>query len=295
MATVKEVVWIDVDDLGIDMANIRGGEWDYDEEFVQDIKNNGINNPLHVRPADPSTGVKYAIVCGSRRYNAAIEAGLTEVPCFIEEMDDVTAMGRSIAENIYSRTAPAWRYAVKIGEMYERLNHKGRKDEIITIIMGKTGFSRTSVQRYIDIAGLPGEIIELMKEPEKRSELVKELLKGMPVTGMEKPLSIDKAAKIARELKEFPMEKMFEVAAYVIRLTKEVAFEIIEKVKTYPRKTMAEIHGIVRAIPKGAKWMFEFGSHIVMALDEACMRKNIDRKTLVVRYVEEGLRRDGFL
>lgn len=36
---------------------------------------------------------------------------------------------------------------------------------------------------YLAIAGLPGEIIELMKEPAKRSELVKELLKGMPVTG----------------------------------------------------------------------------------------------------------------
>ena len=294
MAT-KEVVWIDIDDLGIDTTNIRGGEWDYHEEFVQDIKNNGINNPLHVRPADPSTGVKYAIVCGSRRYNAAIEAGLTEVPCFIEEMDDVTAMGRSIAENIYSRTAPAWRYAIKIGEMYERLNHKGRKEDIIQIIMSKTGFSRTSVQNYLDITGLPGEIIELMKKPEKRSEVVKELLKGMPMIGTDKALSVEKAAKIARELKDFPMEKMFEVAAYVIRLTKETAFDIIEKVKTYPRKAMAEIHGMVRAIPKSARWVFEFGSHIVMALDEACMRKNIDRKTLVVHYVEDGLRGDGFL
>ena len=295
MAMTKEVVWIDVDDLGIDTANIRGGEWDYNEEFVQDIKNNGILSPLTVRPADPSTGVKYAIVCGSRRYNAAIEAGLTEVPCLTEEMDDVTAIGRSIAENIYNESAPAWRYAVKIGEMYERLNHRGRKEDIIKIIMGKTGFSRTSVQNYIDIAGLPGEIIELMKEPAKRSELVKELLKGMPVTGTDKPLSLDKAAKIARELKDFTLEKMFEVAAYVIRLTKEVAFDIIEKVVTYPKKTMGEIHRMVKAIPKGARWMFEFGSHIVMALDEACMRKNIDRKTLVVHYVEEGLRNDGFL
>jgi ParB/RepB/Spo0J family partition protein len=291
----KEVVLIDVDDLGIDTANIRGGEWDYDKEFVQDIKNNGINNPLHVRPADPSTGVKYAIVCGSRRYNAAIEAGLTEVPCFIEEMDDVTAMGRSIAENIYARTAPAWRYAVKIGEMYEQLNHKGKKIDIVKIIMEKTGFSRTSVVNYLDIAGLPGEIIELMKEPEKRSELVKELLKQTSIIETKQTLSVEKAVKIARELRGFPMEKMFEVATYVIRLTKEVAFGIIEKVKTYPRKTMAEIHGMVTAIPKGARWVFEFGSHIVMALDEACMRKNIDRKTLVVRYVEEGLRRDGFL
>jgi len=138
---VKEIVMIDIDDLGIDTLNIRGGEWDYDEELVQDVKNNGIDNPLLVRLAQ---GGKYAIVCGSRRYNAAIEAGLTKVPCFIEEMDDVTALGRTIAENIHRKDTPAWRYALKIGEMYERLNHKGDKEEVIKIIMRKTGFSRTS-------------------------------------------------------------------------------------------------------------------------------------------------------
>lgn len=291
----KEVVWIDVDDLGIDTANVRGGDWDYDTEFVQDIKDNGIIAPLIVRKADPSTGVKYAITCGSRRYNGSIEAGLTEVPCFIEEMDDITAMGRSIAENIYNKSAPAWRYAVKIGEMYDLLNGSGKKEEIYAIIMQKTGFKRTSVREYIDIAGLPGEIIELMKEPAKRSELVKELLKGMATVATGEVLSYNKAVKIARELKDLPVEKMFDVAAYVIRLTKEVAFDIIERVVTYPTKTMEQIHQMVRSIPKGKRWVFEFGSHLVRALDEACEHKNRDRKTLVISYVEAGLRKDGFL
>jgi len=107
------------------------------------------------------------------------------------------------------------------------------------------------------------DIIELMKEPAKRSELVKELLKGMPIIGTDKPLSVEKAVKIARELKDFSLEKMFEVAAYVIRLTKEVAFDIIEKVVTYPKKTMEQIHQMVRSISKGKRLGFEFGSHIV--------------------------------
>jgi len=291
----EEVVMVDVDDLGIDTANIRGGEWSHNEEFVQDIKKNKINEPLIVRSADPNSGVKYAIVCGSRRYNAAIEAGLKEVPCIIREMDDVTAMGRSIAENIYKESAPAWRYAVKIGEMYERLNHKGKKEDVMQIIMTKTGFSRTSVQNYLDIAGLPGEIIELMKEPEKRSEVVKELLKGMPMIGIDKVLSVEKAAKIARELKDFSLKKMFEVATFVIHVSKETAFEIIERVKSYPKMPMEKLHEMVSKIPKGVRWTFYFGSHIVRALDEACIRKNMDKRRLVGFYVEDGLRRDGYL
>lgn len=290
----KEVIWVDVDDLGIDAVNIRAGEWDYNEDFVRDIKDNGIRTPLIVRRASLETGKKYAIICGSRRYNAAIEAGLGEVPCFIEELDDVTAIGWTIAENKHRKDIPAWRYALKIGEMYERLNHKGKRAEIINIIKNKTGFADQTVYDYLDIAGLPSEIIELMKEPTRRSQKVKELLKEFP-SDLEKTLSYDKAVKIARELEGYPLEKIFEVAAYVIPLTRETAFDIIERVKVYPKKSMEEIREIVTGIPKGATWSFEFSSRIVMAIDEACMRKSMDRKSLVTYYVEEGLKRDGFL
>ena len=288
----KEIIMFDIDELGIDTLNIRAGEWDYDEEFVEDVRNNGIINPLLVRPAE---GDKYAIVCGSRRYNAAIEAGLTQVPCMIQEMDDVTAIGRTISENTHKRETPSWQYALKIGEMYELLNHTGKKADVLKIITNQTGFSVETIQRYLDIAGLPGEIIELMKDPTKRSEVVKELLKGMPAADTEKMLSVDKAVKIASELRDIPKGKMFEVAAYVIGVSKDLAFDIIKKVKTYPKKSMEELHEMVEAIPKGARWMFEFSSSIIMALDEACMRRKIDRKSLVVRYVQDGLRKDGFL
>lgn len=291
----KEVVLVDVDDLGIDALNIREGKWDYDEELVQDIKNRGIDYPLIVRPAAPKTGKKYAIVCGSRRYNAAIEAGLSKVPCYIEKMDDITAIGRTIAENYQREDIPTILYIKKISEMYELLNHRADKKDVVNTIMAKTGFAETTVLEYLDIARLPSEILELMKEPAERSETVKELLKGSLLTTEGKTLSTDKAWKIARELKDFPKKKMFEVAAYVLGLSKEVAFAIIEKVKEYPKKTMEDIHGIVVGIPKGARWVIEFGSHIVAALDEACMRKNIDTKSLIMRYVEDGLRKDGFL
>lgn len=145
---IREVVMIDIDDLGVDTLNIRGGDWDYNEEFVQDVRNNGINSPLLVRPAE---GGKYAIICGSRRYNAAIEAGLIEVPCFIEEMDDVTALGRTIAENIHRRETPAWRYAVKIGQMYERLNHKGNKENTSQYDMSLCYFCTFKRIFYVDM------------------------------------------------------------------------------------------------------------------------------------------------
>ena len=184
LTKLKQVVWIGIGERGVDVANVRGGEWDYNMEFVQDIKENGIINPLVVRPVNPVGDKKYAIVNGSRRYNAAIEAGIRNVPCFIIEMDDLTAIGRSIAENKRRNDIQAWRYVQKIREMAILLNdgEKG-KEEIVRSIMDMTGIERTSVQAYLEIADLPDDVIELMKKPEERSEKVKELLKTMPVTG----------------------------------------------------------------------------------------------------------------
>lgn len=291
----ETIIQIDVDDLGIDITNIRGGSWEHDRDLVESIKENGVIEPLIVRPAKPDTGVKYAIICGSRRFNGSIEAGLTEVPCIIKDIDDLTAIGLSIMENKHRKDIPGWRYAIKIGEMYERLNGKGNRTEIVSIIMKKTGFSRTSVQDYIEISGLPGEIIELMKQPAERSEIVKELLKGMPAAGIDKPLSYNKAVKIARDLKNTSFEKMFETAAYVRSLSADMAFGIIERVMSYPMKSMEEIHSMVKTIPLGRRWMMSWGSDIVRAIDEACVKRQMDNKSLVTYYVEDGLRRDGFI
>lgn len=291
----EKVVWVDVDDLGIDMANIRGGRWDYDGEFVRDIKENGVLNPLIVRPAAPRTRKKYAIVCGSRRYNAAMEAGLKKVPCFVEEMDDVTALGRTIAENKHRTDIPGWQYAVKIGQMYERLNGKGKKTEIVSIIMSKTGFKETTVYEYLDVYALPEEVFELMKEPAERSKRVKELLKASLPVSSEKTLDVKTAWLIARELRDFPKEKMFQFAAFVLDKSLDVAKGLVEIVKRYPKKSMDGVYDIWTGIPREVTWSFMFPADIARAIDEACMRKQVDRVNLVTGYVKKGLKDDGFL
>lgn len=294
----EKVVMVDVDDLGIDAVNIRGGEWDRDEELIESIKENGIIDPLIVRPAKPITGARYAIVCGSRRYNAAIEVGLSEVPCIIREVDDVTATGLSIMENKHRKDIPGWRYALKIGEMYERLNHHGNKPEVVKIIMTKTGFSDASVREYLDIAGLPGEIIELMKKPEERSDYVKELGKRF-LLEEGKILDIRKAAMIARELgrKGYSLEKMFEVVTVAMtQVPQERMKEFLEQVRVFPKMSPRDVYEQkVMEIPKGWRFMIYFDSTIARAATEACIKKQMDRKELITYYFEEGLRKDGFL
>ena len=67
------------------------------KELVDSIKQHGIFQPLLVRPL--SSG-GYELVAGERRYRAAIESGLTEVPVVIRELSNSEALSLSLVENL---------------------------------------------------------------------------------------------------------------------------------------------------------------------------------------------------
>ncbi len=67
------------------------------QELVASIKVHGILQPLLVRPL-PQGG--YELVAGERRYRAASEAQLSEVPVVVKELDDESALSISLIENL---------------------------------------------------------------------------------------------------------------------------------------------------------------------------------------------------
>lgn len=85
-----------------------------------------------------------------------------------------------------------------------------------------------------DYIRLPWDIFELMKEPSEHSERIMELFNGSLPGKSEETLTFQVAAKLARDLREFPKEKIRAVAVDIIGLSRDTAFQIIEMVKTYP-------------------------------------------------------------
>lgn len=65
--------------------------------LVESIKQHGILEPLLVRPLG---GSAYELVAGERRYRAATEIGLTDVPIVIREMSDSEAIQIALIENL---------------------------------------------------------------------------------------------------------------------------------------------------------------------------------------------------
>ena len=286
---------IDVDKLAIDKTNHRGGEWDYDEELIRSIRDHGIDQDLIVRPVSDED-VEYGIVAGSRRYNAAVEAGLREVPCKILELSDTEARAKSFVENRHRKEVPKWRDIEVIGNLYEDMDGEDESKKI-SKVSKLTGLAERTVKRYVDIYDVP-EIWELTKNPGQRSEKVKKLLsKSSRDIGDEK-LDVRKAVTIANQLEDQSVEKQIDTAMFVLEknLTADDTRELTEQVKTYPKDKLEDVwKEDERTISKGIDVNISFDASKAQAIEEACGRRNMSKDELINYYIEEGLKSDGYL
>ncbi|MCD0164990.1 ParB/RepB/Spo0J family partition protein [Deinococcus sp. 12RED42] len=66
-------------------------------ELADSIRKNGVLQPLLARPSDNG----YEIVAGERRWRAAQQAGLTEVPVHIRDLTDEQAVRAALLENLH--------------------------------------------------------------------------------------------------------------------------------------------------------------------------------------------------
>ena len=66
------------------------------DELCESIRQHGVLQPLSVR----RKGAGYELIAGERRLRAAAQAGLTEVPCIILQMDDRESGIAAMVENL---------------------------------------------------------------------------------------------------------------------------------------------------------------------------------------------------
>lgn len=67
------------------------------DELAESIREQGIMQPVLVRPAD---GGAFEIIAGERRWRAAQRAGLREVPALVKSVPDQAALALALIENI---------------------------------------------------------------------------------------------------------------------------------------------------------------------------------------------------
>lgn len=125
------------------------------QELADSIKAQGMVQPIVVRSVGDNN---YEIIAGERRWRAAQLAGLAEVPVFIREVDDQTAMAMALIENIQRDDLNPLEEAVALHRL---LDEFGLTHQEIANAVGK---SRTTVTNLIRLLELAPEVKALVDE-----------------------------------------------------------------------------------------------------------------------------------
>ena len=116
-------------------------------ELAESIKARGILQNLTVVPAENGM---YTVIIGHRRLAAAKQAGLTEVPCAVVDMDYKTQLSTILLENMQRSDLTVYEQAQGMQMMFDL-------GVPVAEIVEKTGFAETTVRKRLKIATLPTE------------------------------------------------------------------------------------------------------------------------------------------
>ena len=126
------------------------------EELTNSIKERGIIQPIIVRKSEDQRN-KYEIIAGERRWLAAQNSGLHEVPVVVTEANDLKSLEFAIVENVQRQDLNP----IEEAQGYQRLiNEFSYDQEKVAKFIGK---SRSHVTNCLRLLSLPREVIELVE------------------------------------------------------------------------------------------------------------------------------------
>jgi len=189
------------------------------EELTNSIRERGIIQPIIVRKSTVNN-FKYEIIAGERRWLAAQNAGLHEVPVVITEADDLKSLEFAIVENVQRHDLNP----IEEAEGYQRLIDDFSYDqEKVAKFIGK---SRSHVSNCLRLLSLPKDVIQLIQSNkisqghakvlvglENASFIANKILeKKLSVRQSENLVRIFKAKKIVKKNQKDPNLRQLELS-----------------------------------------------------------------------------------
>jgi ParB family chromosome partitioning protein len=223
-------------------------------ELTESIRQKGVLEPLLVRYA-PREDVYY-IISGERRYHAAREAGLRELPCIEKTVDDAETLELSLIENLQRKDLTPFEEADGLARLAEQFEYTHEE------IARKIGKSRTSVTELLSLRTIPESIRQRCLEkgivskslllqiarqptPSKMQEMVERIAAGR--------LTRDEARRVRREEQgrvERPQPYVFtfrpESDSFLLRIQFRRAAVTLEEVAGALREALAAVEERLR-------------------------------------------------
>ena len=125
--------------------------------LVESIREQGVLQPLLVRRC-PEQSNSYEIVAGERRWRAAQQAQLTEIPVVIKELSDSSALEIAVVENIQREDLTP----VEEASAYQRLTEEfSYTQEALAQAVGK---SRSHIANMMRLLSLPENVKRMIDD-----------------------------------------------------------------------------------------------------------------------------------
>ena len=161
-------------------------------ELIASVKEQGLIEPIVVR----QRGSRFQIVAGERRYQAAVRAGIEELPVVIRDVDDVGILEIALVENLQRKDLTAFEESEALHALCQKAGYTHER------LAQKLGKSRTVITESLSLNQMPEHIKQLCRladisskslllqvvrqvDPEKMAELVEQMSRHGGMTRQE--------------------------------------------------------------------------------------------------------------
>lgn len=164
-------------------------------DLARSIRKHGIVQPIVVRKVSND---RYEIIAGERRWRAAQQAELTEIPVLVRDVDDKTALEIAIVENVQRSDLNPLEEALG----YEQLmSHYGYTQNDLGEVIGK---SRSHVANSLRLLKLPDSVRDMLVDGSLSAGHARALVSTSDPLALaklivEKGLSVRDAERLAQE------------------------------------------------------------------------------------------------
>jgi ParB family chromosome partitioning protein len=122
-------------------------------ELMASVAEKGVIEPLIVR----QRGGRYQIIAGERRYHAAVQVGLRDVPVVVREVDDIEVMELALVENLQRKDLTAFEEAEALHQLAQQCDYTHED------MARKLGKSRTAITESLSLNNMPTEVRNLCR------------------------------------------------------------------------------------------------------------------------------------
>ncbi len=218
------------------------------DDLADSIKQFGVLEPIIVRPVN----AHYEVVVGERRYRAAQQAGLDEVPVIVKEYSDDEVMEINLVENVQREDLSAVEKAKLCQELRTRYPEKYTGWDHIA---RRIGVETDTIRAWVRTLHLPEEVQEriapreLKRVPEGKIDYRTALDIAEKIKDPERQVEV--ATRLAEE--RMPREIAKEVIRRAAQTTPQPVEQIVQEASREPRATLAFTHRHYQSVVHGAK------------------------------------------